>query len=95
MPWCSFSPGVNIQILEMALTITQFWIHIYHLYFSNVTYPRCIPFLFSHTKFEYQSILGLVIFIENGAKDLMPYNCGVGEDSWDSLGKQGDQSSQS
>ena len=29
------------------------------------------------------------------AKDFMPYNCGVGEDSWESLGKQGDQSSQS
>ena len=29
------------------------------------------------------------------AKELMPLNCGVGEDSWESLGLQGDQASQS
>ena len=29
------------------------------------------------------------------AKELMPSNCGVGEDSWESLGLQGDQTSQS
>ena len=30
-----------------------------------------------------------------GAKELMLLNCGVGEDSWESLGLQGDQTSQS
>ena len=29
------------------------------------------------------------------AEELMPSNCGVGEDSWESLGLQGDQTSQS
>ena len=29
------------------------------------------------------------------AKELMPLNCGAGEDSWESLGQQGDQASQS
>ena len=29
------------------------------------------------------------------AKELMLLNCGVGEDSWESLGLQGDQASQS
>ena len=29
------------------------------------------------------------------AKELMPLNCGVGEDSWESLGLQGEQTSQS
>ena len=32
---------------------------------------------------------------EEGAKELMLLNCGVGEDSWDSLGQQGGQTSQS
>ena len=29
------------------------------------------------------------------AKELIPSNCGAGEDSWESLGQQGDQTSQS
>ena len=29
------------------------------------------------------------------SEELMPLNCGVGEDSWESLGLQGDQTSQS
>ena len=33
--------------------------------------------------------------IKVSAKELMLSNCGVGEDSWDSLGQQGDQTSQS
>ena len=32
---------------------------------------------------------------EEGAKELMLLNCGVGEDSWESLGLQGDQTSPS
>ena len=28
-------------------------------------------------------------------EELMPLNCGVGEDSWESLGLQGDANSQS
>ena len=28
------------------------------------------------------------------AKELIPPNCGAGEDSWESLGQQGDQTSQ-
>ena len=33
--------------------------------------------------------------VKVSAKELMLSNCGVGEDSWDSLGQQGDQTSQS
>ena len=29
------------------------------------------------------------------AKELIPSNCGAGEDSWESLGQQGDQTSHS
>ena len=29
------------------------------------------------------------------AEELMLLNCGVGEDSWESVGQQGDQTSQS
>ena len=32
---------------------------------------------------------------EHKAEEFMPLNCSVGEDSWEPLGKQGDQSSQS
>ena len=32
---------------------------------------------------------------ELSTEELMPLNCGVGEDSWESLGQQGDQTSQS
>jgi len=32
---------------------------------------------------------------EYNPEELMPLNCGAGEDSWESLGEQGDQTSQS
>ena len=32
---------------------------------------------------------------KDSIKELMPSNCGAGEDSWESLGLQGDQTSQS
>ena len=33
--------------------------------------------------------------IRESAKELMPLNCGVGEDSWEPLGLQGDPTSPS
>ena len=42
-----------------------------------------------------KAMIFLAVMYELSANELMLLNCGVGEDSWESLGQQGDPTSQS
>ena len=44
---------------------------------------------------EEEMVLRVVWNFSDSKEELMHLNCGVGEDSWESLGLQGDQTSQS
>ena len=60
-----------------------------HHFADTEPYSQSYSFSSSHVQCESWTIKKL------HGKEIMPSNCGAGEDSWDSLGLQGDQTSQS
>ena len=71
------------SMTEYPLNMTNLWFGNYFriLHFRTTDFNSCMSVEQDHN--------------ENSVEELMLLNCGVAEDSWESLGLQGDQTRQS
>ena len=75
--------------LSMEFSRQEYWSGLYFLSPEDLPEPGIEPWS------PASQADSLPFELQGRAKELMLLNCGVGEDSWESLGLQGDQTSQS
>ena len=81
------------NVIKTPLPLTKFRIHKNTHFLVLTSYALLI--LLKYLTFKNNSLHFMVIYRKLSSKELMLLNCGVGEDSWESLGQQGDPTSPS
>ena len=94
--WSAVACWAPTHLGSSSFSVISFCLFILFMgFFSRQECWSGLPFLSPEGHILSELSNKKLCFFQLSAKELMILNCGVGEDSWESLGLQGDQSSQS
>jgi len=99
-PWTEQPHFSRITLLPLFRSVTEkgtfiFWATVFLCDFVPAAYPLYYLMDWPDVNSNTPIYLGYLLILKLSTKELMLLNCGVGEDSWESLGLQGDPTSPS